>query len=157
VGGPAEYDEFVDGYKNAPTPQEEQRFLFALAGFQDRALVERTAKLTLSDEVRTQNAPYLMGSLMHNLVGGDLAWEFTKQNWDTMLDRFPENSIIRMCEGVTALNRPELEADVRRFFENHSVPAAGKTLAQHLERLHIAVVFRQREAASLTTAFPAEA
>ena len=154
TGGRAEYDEFVQRYKQAPTPQEEQRFLFGLAGFLDRDLVLRTAEMAITDEVRTQNAPYLVGSLMHNLVGGDLAWEFTKANWETMLARFPENSIVRMCEGITALATPELEADVQAFFADHKVPAAGKTLDQHLERLHIAVVFKQREAASLAAAFP---
>jgi puromycin-sensitive aminopeptidase len=153
TGGPKEYDTFVERYKSAATPQEEQRFLFGLATFQDRDLVLRTAEKTLTDEVRTQNAPYLVASLMHNLAGGDLAWEFTKAHWETMLARFPENSIVRMCEGVTALATPELEADVQRFFSEHPVPAAGKTLQQHLERLHIAVVFRRREAEALADAF----
>ena len=154
-GGTPEYEDFVRRYRSAPTPQEEQRFLFALGGFQQRELVQRTAEMSITDQVRTQNAPYLVGSLMHNLVGGDLAWEFTKRHWDTMLARFPENSIVRMCEGVTALDTPELEADVRAFFADHPVPAAGKTLDQHLERQHIAVVFKQREASNLATAFPA--
>jgi puromycin-sensitive aminopeptidase len=91
---------------------------------------------------------------MHNLAGGDLAWEFTKEHWGTMLARFPENSIVRMCEGITALATPELEADVTRFFADHPVPAAGKTLDQHLERLHVNVVFKQREASALESAFP---
>ena len=112
--------------------------------------------MTLTDQVRTQNAPYLIGSLMHNLVGGDLAWAFIKDHWETCLGRFPENTIVRMCEGVTALNTPELEQDVRLFFDEHDVPAAGKTLDQHLERQHIAVVFRQREAPALAAAFPAQ-
>jgi puromycin-sensitive aminopeptidase len=154
-GGTAEYEDFVQRYRSAPTPQEEQRFLFGLASFQERDLVQRTAEMGITDQVRTQNAPYLVGSLMHNLVGGDLAWEFTKQHWDAMLARFPENSIVRMCEGVTALDTPELEADVRAFFASHPVPAAGKTLDQHLERQHIAVVFKLREASALATAFPA--
>jgi puromycin-sensitive aminopeptidase len=155
TGGQAEYQEFVQRYRSAPTPQEEQRFLMSLAGFQDRDLLRRTVEKTLTDEVRTQNGPHLVGALMHNLVGGDLAWEFTKRNWDKLLARFPEHSIIRMSEGITALNTPSLEADVRAFFAEHKVPAAGKTLDQHLERLHIAVVFKQREAESLAKEFPA--
>jgi puromycin-sensitive aminopeptidase len=153
TGGSSEYYDFVEHYSTASTPQEEQRFLFGLAGFQDRELVQRTCEKTISDEVRTQNAPFLVGSLMHNLAGGDVAWEFTKRHWETMLARFPENSIVRMCEGVTALATRELEADVRRFFAEHPVPAAGKTLEQHLERLHIAVIFKEREATSLAAAF----
>lgn len=154
TGGEREYEEFLERYRTAPTPQEENRFLFALAGFQDRGLVQRTAELSVTDAVRTQNAPYLLAALLQNLVGGDLAWAFIKERWDTLLARFPQNSIVRMCEGVTALATPELEADVRSFFASHPVPAAGKTLDQHLERLHIAVVFKQREAAALEALFP---
>jgi puromycin-sensitive aminopeptidase len=155
TGNVAEYDAFVERYRSAPTPQEEQRFLFSLAEFQHRDLVQRTAEMAITEKVRTQNAPYLIGSLMHNLVGGDLAWEFTKRHWELMLERFPENSIVRMCGGLTSLATPELEADVRAFFATHHVPASGKTLDQHLERLHVAVVFKAREAASLAAAFPA--
>ena len=156
TGDANEYERFIERYKSAPTPQEEQRFLFGLAGFQVRELVSRTAEMCLTDEVRTQNAPFLLGSLMHNLVGGDLAWAFVKDHWDEELKRFPQNTIVRMCGGVTALNTPELEEDVRLFFQEHEVPGAGKTLDQHLEQQHIAVVFRQREAAALAAAFPAQ-
>ena len=33
AGGEAEYAEFREGFKSARTPQEEQRYLYALAGF----------------------------------------------------------------------------------------------------------------------------
>ena len=54
-----------------------------------------------------------------------------------------------MCEGVVSLTTPALEADVRAFFSTHEVKQAGKQLDQHLERLHMGVLFRQREAANL--------
>ena len=149
AGGRAEYDLFVERSKNAPTPQEEQRYLFGLAGFLDRGLVQHTLDSTLTDEVRTQNAPYLIGSLLHNLVGGDLAWTFVKQHWDAIVDRFPDNSHVRMLEGITALSTPELASDVQRFFATHAVKQGAKTLEQHLERLQINVAFRQREADNL--------
>jgi puromycin-sensitive aminopeptidase len=155
TGGQEEYERFLQRYKSAPTPQEEQRFLFGLTGFQDAGLVGRTAELTLTDEVRTQNGPYLLASLMHNLVGGARAWEFVQRNWDALLERFPENSIVRMCSGITSLATPELEREVLAFFETHKVPAAGKTLDQHLEQLHIAVAFKERQAEALAAVFPA--
>jgi puromycin-sensitive aminopeptidase len=152
-GGPAEYDLFIQRYKAAPTPQEEQRYLFALAGFQDRGLVQRTLDLTLTDEVRTQNAPFLIGSSLHNLVGGDLAWAFVKAHWDEIVARFPDNTHVRMLEGITALSTPDLAPDVEQFFTTHTVKQGAKTLEQHLERLRINVAFRQREAGNLATYF----
>ena len=65
-GDLAEYEEFTTNFKTAKTPQEETRYLFALAAFRSAALFERTLQLTINGEVRTQNAPYLMRSLLLN-------------------------------------------------------------------------------------------
>jgi puromycin-sensitive aminopeptidase len=148
-GGPERYDEFWRAFKSATTPQEEQRYLFALAGFRDRSLLDRTLAHTLDGEVRSQDAPYLLRSVMANKIGCEPAWAFTKQHWDEMMERYPESGITRMCEGVTTLTTPVLEADVRAFFATHRVKQAGKQLDQHLERLHMGVRFREREAENL--------
>nr|MBA2450690.1 M1 family metallopeptidase [Chloroflexota bacterium] len=104
AGGPTEYDLFVERHRQAPTPQEEQRYLFALAAFRDRALLQRTLDRTLTDEVRTQNAPYLIGSMLGNLEGEELAWAFIKDHWDRIVERFPDNTHVRMLAGVTNLD-----------------------------------------------------
>jgi puromycin-sensitive aminopeptidase len=153
TGRAAEYEQFTRRYKTAPTPQEEQRYLFSLAGFEHRDLVRRTLDATLTDEIRTQNAPFLIGSLLHNLVGGDLAWEFVKSHWDFLIERFPDNTHVRMLEGITALSTPELATDVEEFFKTHTVSQGQKTLEQHLERLRINLQFRRREADVLARVF----
>ena len=58
TGGTAEYEKFFARFENAQTPQEETRYLFALANFADAGLIDRTLELTISGAVRTQNAPY---------------------------------------------------------------------------------------------------
>jgi puromycin-sensitive aminopeptidase len=143
-GDADEYEEFRSHFKNAQTPQEEQRYLFALAGFQRANLLERTLALTINGEVRTQNAPYLMRALLFNTDGRERAWRFLKEHWEEMLRQYPDNSIVRMCEGITALVAPELEADVRDFFAAHPVKQGGRTMEQHLEKLRIAVACKER-------------
>jgi puromycin-sensitive aminopeptidase len=56
-----------------------------------------------------------------------------------------------MCEGITALATPELEADVREFFTSRQITLGGKTLEQYLEQLRVAVVFREREGPGIET------
>jgi len=153
IGGKAEYDDFHATMKAAKTPQEEQRYLFALAAFRRPELFQQTLTMTLSGEVRTQNAPYLMRSLLLNTDGREHAWAFLKQHWDEMLKQYPDNSIVRMCEGITALVTPALEADVEQFFAAHPVKQGTKTMEQHLEKLRIAVTCKQREEASLPAYF----
>ncbi|MGH8006750.1 MAG: hypothetical protein ACREQ3_07045, partial [Candidatus Binatia bacterium] len=65
----------------------------------------------------------------------------------------PDNSIARMCEGITTLVTPALEADVRAFFAAHPVKQGAKTMEQHLEKLRIAVTCKRREAANLEAYF----
>jgi len=144
TGAAAEYEKFYAKFKNAQTPQEETRYLFALAGFRHPDLIDRTLKLTISGEVRTQNAPYLMRGILLNRDAREKAWSFMKQHWDDMLKQYPDNSIPRMCEGIIGLVTPQLKADVREFFAHHSVKQGAKQMEQHLERLRVAVACQER-------------
>jgi puromycin-sensitive aminopeptidase len=150
VGGEAEHAEFLEKFKNAKTPQEEQRYLYSLAGFRQAAELSHTLEKTINGEVRTQDAPFLVRMLLTSVYARELAWEFVKANWTTMERQFPAKSgLRRMCEGITALATPELEADVRGFFSSREIDFGGKTLEQYLEQLRVAVAFREREGATL--------
>jgi len=144
TGTSADYEKFYSRFKNAQTPQEETRYLFALGAFRQPDLIDRTLQMTINGEVRTQNAPYLMRGILLNKDARAKAWSFMKEHWNDMLNKYPDNSIPRMCEGIIGLVTPELEADVREFFSRHLVKQGAKQMEQHLERLHIAVACRER-------------
>ena len=146
-GSAAEFEQFLRRFKNAETPQEETRYRSLLATFPGRAEIGRTLEMTLSGEVRTQDAPYLLGACLGNRDHGSAAWEFVKNNWERMLREYPDSAIVRMLGGVRALARPEVAADVFRFFETHEVPTGRLAMEQHLEKLRINVALREREAA----------
>ena len=145
TGNQARYEEFLDRFHKASTPQEERRYLFSLAAFRIPELLERTLAKTLTDEIRTQDAPFLVSSLLHNVYIREQAWEFVKTNWERMDRLFPKSGLRRMCGGITGLSTPELERDVREFFTSRNIDLGGKTLEQYLEQLHIAVRFRERD------------
>ena len=144
TGTVADYEKFYAIFKTAQTPQEETRYLFALGSFRVPELIDRTLQMTISGEVRTQNAPYVMRGILLNKDAREKAWSFMKAHWEEMLRRYPDNSIPRMCEGIIGLVTPELEADVRDFFAKHPVKQGGKQMEQHLERLRIAVACKER-------------
>jgi puromycin-sensitive aminopeptidase len=149
TGDEARYNDFFKRFRSAATPQEERRYLYALAGFRRRQLVDQTLAKTINGEIRTQDAPFLIRSLLMSVHGREQAWAFVKANWDVMDRLFPKNGLRRMCEGITGLATRELEGDVRRFFSERRIDLGGKTLAQYLEQLRIAVVLRERESESL--------
>jgi puromycin-sensitive aminopeptidase len=154
AGGETEYEDFLARFKGAATPQGEQRYLRALAGFRTPELIQRTLQMCVNGEVRTQDAPFVVRDLLLSVHGREPAWAFVKEHWGEMERLYPSQSgLRRLCEGITGLTTPALEADVRSFFGSRTVSFGGKTLEQYLEQLQVAVRFREQEAAALRAYF----
>ena len=149
AGDEAEYDEFRERFRHARSPQEEQRYLYALAAFRQPELITQTLQHTLDGEIRSQDAPYVVRSILVSVWGRGLAWEFVKGHWETMRRHYPPSAFRRVFDGVSALVRTEWEAEVRAFFPAHGIELGGKILEQYLEQLRVAVRFREREAARI--------
>jgi puromycin-sensitive aminopeptidase len=149
AGDEGRYHEFFERFRTARTPQEEQRYLYALTAFRQPALVEQTLSRTVNGEVRTQDAPFVVRAMLMLPHARELAWDFVTKQWDTMDRLYPKHGLRRMAEGVIGLATPELEADVHRFFQERRIDLGGKTLEQYLEQLRVAVALRERESAGL--------
>ena len=154
AGGAAEYEDFLARRGAATTPQEELRYLYALAAFEDPLLVQRTIDLAV-DEVRPQNAPFVITLLLANRAGGPAVWEVVKRRWDELVARLPQNLLERALGGVLTLSTPEQAADVRSFLEAHPIASRERTVSQLLERLDVNVSLRRREGPGLGTALRA--
>jgi aminopeptidase N len=144
LGDADDYEKMLGYYRTGETPQVQLRHLYALAEFDHADLVRRTCELAMSDEVKTQNAPFLLRACIGNRRHGTLAWEFVRRNWDAMNQRLPRNTIVRMIETVTTLDRPTDVADVQAFFAEHPIEQAVKTLQQTLERQRVNAAVRER-------------
>lgn len=144
-----DYSVYIQRFKNASTPQEERRYQTNLGGFPGEAEIANTLKLAMSGEIRTQDSPYLVGYALGNQEQGEQVWRFITENWDEMMKVFPDNSIVRMAGGIRAFSKPEMAAEIEKFFETHKVPTGELTMQQHLEKLRVNVALREREAANL--------
>jgi len=149
TGDATRYADFVERFRGAATPQEEQRYLYALTLFRLRPLIDQTLAKTINGEIRTQDAPFVVRSMLMTVSAREPAWEFVKAQWDTMDRLYPKHGLRRMCEGVIALATPELERDVHAFFADRKIDLGGRTLEQYLEQLRIAVALREREGKAL--------
>ena len=139
------YEQMRRRFRTGATPQEQLRHLYALADFDDEALVLSTCEFAMSSEVRTQNAPFLLRTAIANRHHGAVAWAFVRDHWDEALDRFPSNTIVRMVDSITYLSTPELVDDTSSFFADHPIEQATKTLEQVLERQRVNTRLRLRE------------
>ena len=72
TGTVEDYEHFVERFRHGATPQEQLRHLYALAEFGDEALMQRTCDFAFSGEVKSQNAPFLLGRCIANRDHGDL-------------------------------------------------------------------------------------
>jgi len=144
TGGIEVYDMLLTGFRTATTPQEQLRYLYALAEPHDAELVRRTCELAFSGEVKTQNAPFLLNRCIANRHHGRQAWEFVRDRWHDANEAFPVNTIVRMIDPVKLLTDDLSAVDVPEFFAEHTIPQAVATLAQVLERQQVNTSLRRR-------------
>jgi puromycin-sensitive aminopeptidase len=150
IGDGNDYEFFIDRVKNPRTPQEQIRMLYALADFDDADLMKRTCQFAFSNDVKTQNAPFLLNRCIANRNHGEIAWTAVRDNWSDANDRFPVNTIVRMVDSVKMLTTDEAARDVPAFFTSHPIPQAVKVLEQILERQRVNLALRQRESEALS-------
>lgn len=152
-GDAARYAQYQLARTAATTTQEERRFLMAMGQFIEPALVARTLAATLTDEFRSQDAPMLLTTMLAHRENGLASWAFVRDNWAAMVERFPQNLLPRMVEGIQNLTEASVEPDVRAFFTTGAgsiLAAKTKTIQQNLERLGVNAQLRQREEHALS-------
>lgn len=136
---------FMKRYQESMDPQEQQRFLRALTAFDDAELGREVIDATLDGRIRNQDGSWVCGSLFGNRrAGGDL-WREVRTRWQECVDVFPPMTFRRLIEGISALSRPDVAADVKAFFAETPVPTADKAVAQNLELLDANLAARERE------------
>jgi puromycin-sensitive aminopeptidase len=156
TGDGNDYEHYVQVSRDGPTPQAENRYLFALPVFRDPSLFERTLESSLdASAVRTQNAPFLLAYSLINRELGARAWSFVKEHWDEANAAFPSPLIVRMVEGVRYLTKAGDVEDAAAFFESHPIPQSVKTLEQMLERQRYGAALRERATPELLAKFQA--
>ncbi|MGE0880236.1 MAG: M1 family metallopeptidase [Acidimicrobiia bacterium] len=152
-GSDDDYDRSYAAFRATDSPQEQLRYLYALADFPSAELIRRTLDATLGGDVRTQNAPFVIARCLRHRDHGSIAWKFVAEHWDDMTARFPQSSISRMVDGVRTLTTPEDCDAVAAFFETHDIPQAAKTLRQILERQRLNTALRERASIDLARRF----
>ena len=155
IGTDADYEEYLQRFQTATTPQLKLRYMFSLSEFPQEDQIRRTIDLALSGDVKTQDAPFLLNRCIANRNNGEMAWESVRRLWPDLLERFPNNTIVRMVGSITTLTSPHVVADVQGFFSEHPIPQATKTLEQLLERQGVNADLRAREAEPLAAALAA--
>jgi puromycin-sensitive aminopeptidase len=143
-GNEDEWELLYSHYKNAGTPQDEVRYLDALGAFSERALLQRSVDLAFSGEVRSQDAPFLVASILARRDGCTVAWEAMEQRWDQMLERWPPKSLHRALESMPGLAAAG-DAYAHRalaWLDTHPLGLGARRVLQARERLSVNLAFK---------------
>ena len=93
--------------------------------------------LTLSDEVRSQDAKLVIGRMLVNADTQTLAWQLVRERWNEIQKKtgeFVGNTVDRW-RAVGVLRRARRPPSIKAFFTANKVPDAERTLQQSLERI----------------------
>ena len=139
---PGDYDTFLDRYRHAASPQEEQRYLWGLADFSDEKLALDAAERCFS-EFRTQDAATELGLLSRNRVTGPAVWSYFTSRWSEAMEKFTPSTHVRLALGVPTFFTDDEFADrVEAFHLEHTLGGEQRTVIQQIERMRIGLTFR---------------
>jgi ERAP1-like C-terminal domain len=148
VGGDAAlYEQYLAQLsKGGAQPERYYRYFNALSWFSDPSLVKRTLDFAMSSEVRSQDASTLIGSLLVHPWSSHLAWEFTKEQWPTLLRTLNIfQAIPDLVGSFGAFCTVTRGNEVKEFLAKHSVPAIARVAQQAVERIENCVALDMRQ------------
>ena len=136
-GGIKEWKILREMYDSQTLNEEKERVSRALTQFNDIKLLEKTLSFAISKEVKDQDAPFLIAATWNNKVGLDLTWQFIKNNWDMILNKYGGNGLLISKFMYLLGNHTTLKdlRDAKSFFSKNVAPGAERTLAQAYERI----------------------
>ncbi len=143
-GGEDAWNLVLEAYRNAGSPQEEQRFLFALAETRSPHLRQRTLEMMLGDDVRSQDAPLAIATVMTQPGAATQAWDWVEAHWEELESRMPHSLLVRILEATSSFLDPGAAGRVKEFCATRKLTVSPIRLAQILERLEVNVALAGR-------------
>ncbi|MGE0449800.1 MAG: M1 family metallopeptidase [Vicinamibacterales bacterium] len=145
------WNALVAAAREAQSPGERERYLFALTQFTDPDLIAQGLDLSLGDEVRSQDTARFLGRFLRNPAATAQAWAFVKRNWARLEPRITiaggDSGLVQSLSGFCSA---EARRDIRRFFTEHKLPRASRALEQTLETIDGCVALREKGTPAVT-------
>jgi aminopeptidase N len=132
-------------------PEEYYRYFDALSYFRDARLIDRTLRLALSDDVRSQDTGTLLAGMLARPWSRPRAWAFVEAEWGALTEKLGTfQGIPQVVAGTQHFCSAESAREVKAFFAAHPVPAADRALRQAIERIESCAALASRQAPALT-------
>ena len=149
---PALFEAFRARLAAPKTPEQKSLMLRALAEFSEPSLQDRYMAMTLSDEIRAQDAWMPYAWLLANPATRERAWSFVKANWKALSGKVGPRGGTRVIGAAGGLVSVPWKAEVESFFRapDNEIEMARKTLDQTLESIGLGLRFKEGQTSSFT-------
>ena len=138
---PGDYETFLERYRKAASPQDEQRYMRGLGGFSDERVALDAADKSFR-EFRNQDASTMFWLLTSNATTGPSVWRLMTSRWDEVHAKFPPNTLSYTTRGiVTFINDPAFADEVEAFHTSHRLSGEQKEVEQNIERMRVGLTF----------------
>ncbi len=147
---PALFADFRARLAAPKTPEQKSLMLRALAEFSEPALLDQYLTMTLSDEIRAQDAWMPYAWLLSNPATRERAWAFVKENWKSLSSKVGPRGGTRIVGAAGGLVSQAWKDEVAHFFRDpkNEIEMARKTLDQTLESIDLGVRFKDGQSQS---------
>ncbi len=136
-GNSKEWSTLVKMYTQAENQQEKDRLGRSLGLFKNEKLLEKTLEFAISNDVRFQNTLGIISSVWSNPKGRYLAWEFVKNNWKMLKERYAGGHYFtRVFQSAGDFTKMTDAKDIEEFIKKNPVPEAKRTIKQALEQIY---------------------
>jgi aminopeptidase N len=137
------------GLKTTST-EEKQNYYDALAAARDPKLVAKTLQISLTDELPTSRAVFLVGKVARDSDHPDLAWDFAKANMKPLLAKTDALGINRYAPSLFTFFSEESRADeLKAYAKTNLPPASAKEVAKAVDEIQFRSEFKKRLANQL--------
>jgi aminopeptidase 2 len=141
-GGAARWHAIHKLFGAAGSSEEQRRLMTALGRASDPALLQRTLGMLLSEEIRSQDAPFVLDAVASNpgSAGRDAAWGLLTGQWDAMSKRFGGGNFLWQSlvgSACGSFDTREKATEVEAWFADPAHPSgsAERTIRQKLEAI----------------------
>ena len=140
------FDALTAAAERAPSPEDQYRYLFALADFQDPALIQRGLERSLTPQLRSQDTAIYLARFLVNQASRSLAWTFVTAHWAALEPKVVISlGDANLTRSLGAFCDARSRDDIKAFFAAHPLPGAVRTLTQTLEQINNCIALRDKQ------------
>lgn len=131
--------------------EEKQNYYDALAGARDPKLAPKTLQISLTDELPTSRAIFLVGKVARCGEHPDLAWEFAKANMKALLAKTDALAANNYAPSLfTFFSEVSRVAELQAYAKINLPATSAKEVAKAVDEIEFRAEFKDRLASQLT-------